>query len=244
MGGDLDATIEAVEEGRADVHGAELPFEVRDPLVRRFGINRDRLFRISGVVDYFLALNTSRPLFRDYVALRKAVNAFDTRIAPPRIQPIGAFNHAPLVAAMRAGAIDAWMVHLAEGVRDGSRRPEDTFSSRAELDALVAKGLLTDMTVVVHGTALERTDFAALRAAPTIRDDGVGDGRGAKLVWSPLPNLLLYPRDDERLRRTRRGGPRPSAPTGRPAGRARCSRSSRSPTSRCETCACSERGGS
>ena len=48
------------------------------------------------------------------------------------------------------------------------------------------------MTVIIHGTGLERSDFAAMRAAPTIRTDGVGDGRGAKLVWSPLSNLLLY----------------------------------------------------
>ena len=48
------------------------------------------------------------------------------------------------------------------------------------------------MTVIIHGTALERSDFAEMRAAPTIRADGVGDGRGAKLVWSPLSNLLLY----------------------------------------------------
>src|SRR5262249_50794036 len=31
-----------------------------------------------------------------------------------------------------------------------------------------------------------------MRAAPSIRADGVSDGRGAKLVWSPLSNLLLY----------------------------------------------------
>ena len=93
---------------------------------------------------------------------------------------------------MKAGRYDAWMVHLAEGVRDADRRPGDPFSSRAEFATLKAKGLLTDMTVIIHGTALERSDFAEMRAAPTIRTDGVGDGRGAKLVWSPLSNLLLY----------------------------------------------------
>jgi hypothetical protein len=84
------------------------------------------------------------------------------------------------------------MVHLAEGVRDGDRRPGDTFSSRAELATLEADGLLTDETVIIHGTALERSDFAEMRAAPSPRDDGTGDGLGAKLVWSPLSNLLLY----------------------------------------------------
>lgn len=93
---------------------------------------------------------------------------------------------------MTNGVVDAWMVHLAEGARDGRRRAGDPVSSRAEFTTLKAKGLLTDMTVVIHGTALERADFAEMRAAPTIRADGAGDGRGAKLVWSPLSNLLLY----------------------------------------------------
>jgi 5-methylthioadenosine/S-adenosylhomocysteine deaminase len=93
---------------------------------------------------------------------------------------------------MQSGEVDAGFVHLAEGVRDADRRPGDLVSSRAEFQTLKAKGLLTDMTVLLHGTALERSDFAEMRAAPTIRADGVGDGRGAKLVWSPLSNLLLY----------------------------------------------------
>jgi hypothetical protein len=33
---------------------------------------------------------------------------------------------------------------------------------------------------------------AAMRDAQSIRSDGLGDGRGAKLIWSPLSNLLLY----------------------------------------------------
>src|SRR5262249_6746502 len=99
---------------------------------------------------------------------------------------------AGLLAGMSNGQGDAWLVHLAEGVRDGDRRPRDVVSSRAEVDVLEAKGLLTDMTVIVHGTRPQRADLAAMRAAPTIRLDGIGDGRGAKLVWSPLSNLLLY----------------------------------------------------
>ena len=68
------ATSRAVEEGQADIFGGVLPFELQSLLVRRHGINRSRLFRIRGTVVYYLALNTSRPLFRGNVALRKAVN--------------------------------------------------------------------------------------------------------------------------------------------------------------------------
>jgi 5-methylthioadenosine/S-adenosylhomocysteine deaminase len=132
----------------------------------------------------------------DGVLIRNVDNdAFDARIAPPRVNSIDSFvdpGLSTLRARIAAGQVDAWMVHLAEGVPDDARRPNDPVSSRAELATLAAKGLLTDMTVVIHGTALERADFAAMRAAPTIRSDGVGDGRGAKLVWSPLSNLLLY----------------------------------------------------
>jgi 5-methylthioadenosine/S-adenosylhomocysteine deaminase len=132
----------------------------------------------------------------DGVLIRNVDNdAFDTRIAPDLVRPIAGFDGvdlSSLLAAMTTGKVDAWMIHLAEGVRDGRRRAGDPVSSRAEFATLKAKGLLTDMTVIIHGTALERADFAEMRAAPTIRSDGVGDGRGAKLVWSPLSNLLLY----------------------------------------------------
>lgn len=122
-------------------------------------------------------------------------DAFNSRIGPPWVDAIGDFTDpdlAKFVSDLEAGAYDAWMVHLAEGVRDEDRRPEDTFSSRAEFATLQAKGLLTDTTVVIHGTALEPPDFAAMRAAPSVRTDAVTDGRGAKLVWSPLSNLVLY----------------------------------------------------
>jgi len=97
-----------------------------------------------------------------------------------------------LLGRIQNGQVDAWIVHLAEGVRDSQRRAGDTFSSRGEFVALASKGLLTDATVIIHGNGLEADDFAAMRAAPSIRLDGTGDGLGAKLVWSPLTNLLLY----------------------------------------------------
>jgi len=99
-----------------------------------------------------------------------------------------------LVARERAGEIDAFIAHIGEGVRDGDRRPGDTYSSRGEFSVLESEHLLNDETVIVHGTALERPDFAAMRAAGSPRANHSGDGRGAKLVWSPLSNLLLYGR--------------------------------------------------
>lgn len=97
-----------------------------------------------------------------------------------------------ILAGMALGETDAWLVHLAEGVRDARRRPGDNESARAEFAHLASLGLLTEQTVVIHGVALEAPDFLAMRAAPSARLDRVGDGLGARLVWSPLSNLLLY----------------------------------------------------
>lgn len=120
---------------------------------------------------------------------------FGRRRILSRVSAIGSMNSrdtTSLVNAMSAGLVDAWLVHLAEGVRDGDRRPGDPTSSRAEFADLKARRLLTDATVVVHGVGLEQEDFYEMANARPARADGAGDGRGAKLVWSPLSNLLLY----------------------------------------------------
>lgn len=108
------------------------------------------------------------------------------------IGSLGAADATALSSAMSAGLVDAWLVHLAEGVRDADRRPGDATSSRAEFATLKARQLLTDATVIVHGVGLEPGDFVDMASAPAARADGAGDGAGAKLVWSPLSNLLLY----------------------------------------------------
>ena len=108
------------------------------------------------------------------------------------IGSLDANDAAALRGAMSEGLLDAWLVHLAEGVRDGDRRAGDTNSSRAEFAELKARNLLTDATVLVHGVGLEPEDFYEMAHAPAARANGVGDGKGAKLVWSPLSNLLLY----------------------------------------------------
>ncbi|HYE33665.1 MAG TPA: amidohydrolase family protein [Methylomirabilota bacterium] len=112
----------------------------------------------------------------------------------PSIDNQGFINSLPngLLRQMRNGSVEAWLVHLAEGVRDSDRLPGDTFSSRREFNLLRSIGLLNDATVIIHGTGLEPEDFSLMAPAPAARQDGAGDGRGAKLVWSPLSNLLLY----------------------------------------------------
>lgn len=132
----------------------------------------------------------------DNLMIRNAQSAnFGRQAVLSRVASIDEFSGADLaalIAGMQNGQVDTWLTHLAEGVRDSERRVGDNTSSRAEFASLESKGLLTDMTVIVQGNGLEEADFAAMRAAPSIRFDHIGDGLGAKLVWSPLSNLLLY----------------------------------------------------
>lgn len=72
---------------------------------------------------------------------------------------------------MDSGALTTYIVHLSEGVDQ---------SSRDEFTDLVSKNLLTRATVMVHGTAL--IDMQHMQAGTA----------GAKLVWSPRSNVLLY----------------------------------------------------
>ena len=132
----------------------------------------------------------------DNILIRNVDNLnFNRDRIESRVQPITGLSGSDLdslLTRMRDSQVDAWITHLAEGVRDNQRRSGDTTSSRAEFATLISKGLLTDATVIVHGNGLEPEDFAAMRNAPSIRLNETGDGRGAKLVWSPLSNLLLY----------------------------------------------------
>jgi 5-methylthioadenosine/S-adenosylhomocysteine deaminase len=78
-----------------------------------------------------------------------------------------------ILDGIEAGKVEAFYIHLAEGRSDNER-------SRKELDRLVELKALTEKTVVIHGTALDREQLGQLRDA------------GAKLVWSPQSNLRLY----------------------------------------------------
>ena len=70
-----------------------------------------------------------------------------------------------------SGELDAWFVHIAEGVDE---------RSRGEFDILVQNNLLVGELVLIHGVALTANEFTQMANA------------GSTLVWSPLSNLLLY----------------------------------------------------
>jgi 5-methylthioadenosine/S-adenosylhomocysteine deaminase len=76
-----------------------------------------------------------------------------------------------LIADMNSGAVNAYVIHLAEGI---SVRAHDEF------DDLVSLGLLRAETKIIHGTALTPTDLEMVAAA------------GAPIIWSPSSNMVLY----------------------------------------------------
>jgi cytosine/adenosine deaminase-related metal-dependent hydrolase len=65
----------------------------------------------------------------------------------------------------------SFVVHLAEGI---------DARSRDEFKTLKQKGLLAAGTAIIHGTAFGEAEFMEMAAA------------GAKLIWSPRSNLVLY----------------------------------------------------
>ena len=76
-----------------------------------------------------------------------------------------------LISQSEAGTLNAWFVHLSEGVDQ---------LSKDEFDALWSKNLIMDETIVIHGTALDSSQFSKMASV------------NSELVWSPLSNLLLY----------------------------------------------------
>jgi cytosine/adenosine deaminase-related metal-dependent hydrolase len=78
-----------------------------------------------------------------------------------------------IVADIGTGDVNAFYLHLCEGVRGDDR-------SASEFQAFLASGAATPATNVIHGTALSEADLHTLADA------------GCRLVWSPQSNLRLY----------------------------------------------------
>ncbi len=74
-------------------------------------------------------------------------------------------------ADIKADKLDAVVVHIGEGIDD---------HARGEWDIIKGLGLNTPELVMIHAAAFTRAEFAETAKA------------GAKVVWSPLSNLLLY----------------------------------------------------
>lgn len=76
-----------------------------------------------------------------------------------------------LLTRIAGGAVNATMIHLSEGT--------DTVA-RAQFATWRDWGMLNSTVAIIHGAALNSSDFAQMAAA------------GAKLIWSPMSNMKLY----------------------------------------------------
>ena len=85
--------------------------------------------------------------------------------------PINSIHAASIAAGLKDGSIEAYLIHLAEGL------DEISFDEWAKLKA---DGLLQAGTAIIHGTALRTRQFVEML------------GTGAKLIWSPRSNIDLY----------------------------------------------------
>ena len=78
-----------------------------------------------------------------------------------------------IVADIGTGDVNAFYLHLCEGLRGDER-------SAKEFQAFLESGAATPATNVIHGTALSEADLHTLA------------DKGCRLVWSPQSNLRLY----------------------------------------------------
>jgi len=74
-------------------------------------------------------------------------------------------------ADIAANRLDAFVVHAGEGIDD---------HAHAEWGQLKAEGLAVPQLVMIHTAAFNAADYKEIAAS------------GAKVIWSPLSNLLLY----------------------------------------------------
>lgn len=111
--GGMEDSIRAVEEGRADAVGAIIPPELRAGLAARYGVNKKggQLFRIEGTFPGPLVLNTSRPLFRNNAALRKAVNFALARSDIVGPAEAGAAASTRITDQILSPAVAGWVDH-------------------------------------------------------------------------------------------------------------------------------------
>jgi peptide/nickel transport system substrate-binding protein len=111
----VEEPIRRIERGEADWTSALMPVFLSPALglVEKYGINRSRFYSRPGLVLRMLAFNSSRPLFRNNPALRKAVNFALDR------QALQAIGGGPLAGRLT----DQYIPPLVPGFRDGDVYP-------------------------------------------------------------------------------------------------------------------------
>ncbi len=100
------------------------------------------------------------------IGIERIINALD-------IDGIDDARARDIANELKNNELNLFVIHLGEGV------PSDPLSV-GEFEKLKDKGLLTNRTAIIHGTAFGRAQFDVMHAA------------GAYLIWSPRSNINLY----------------------------------------------------
>src|SRR5918995_537318 len=110
-----DEPIRRIDRGEADWTTNLMPVFLNPELglIAKYGLNRSRLFSQRGLALRMLAFNSSRPLFRNNPALRRAVNFALDR------QALQAIGGGPLAGRLT----DQYIPPLVPGFRDGDVYP-------------------------------------------------------------------------------------------------------------------------
>jgi ABC-type oligopeptide transport system substrate-binding subunit len=74
IGNSLDASLLRVEQGASDYAASGLPPSAYSGVAQKYGINKGQFWAKPVLRVNYIAMNTSRPLFKNNLALRKAVN--------------------------------------------------------------------------------------------------------------------------------------------------------------------------
>jgi peptide/nickel transport system substrate-binding protein len=89
IGDDPETISRKVEADQADLD-LNVPISRRAELLAKYGVNKSRLWSFPAPVMFYLVMNTERPLFKNNVKLRQAVNfALDRRALLAPIAPVG-----------------------------------------------------------------------------------------------------------------------------------------------------------
>jgi peptide/nickel transport system substrate-binding protein len=211
FGGNLDDNIRAVEQGQADVLLSEIPGDVRKRLAQRYGVDRRQLFRQRGLYTTALVLNTSSPLFRGNVALRKAVNVALDRPGVIAQTLGGPLSNAPtdqIVPSRSPGWVDHRLYPLGGPNRAAAQRLAAghlrggtalLYAPADRLRPAMAEVIADDLAKI--GLKVEIKQFAAAVLMAKVGTRGepfdmvLGDW-GDELLGPSLPDLeppLVYP---------------------------------------------------
>jgi peptide/nickel transport system substrate-binding protein len=153
VGGDPEQNLHEVEQGLVDVTTTQPPDVELRRLARHYRPNHSRLYTVTGPSILVLALNASRPLFRENPSLRRAVNVAVDRAALART-----------VGFLQGATTDHFLPPVVGGYRATRlypRRP-DVRMARA-----LARGHRRSATAVMY---TRNTPPAVLRAQIVKRD--------------------------------------------------------------------------